>query len=254
MVLNCAAIQPTIAETELFGHERGAFTDAAAARPGLIESANGGTVFLDEIGELSPSIQAKLLRVLDTRQVMRVGSTRERAIDFRLVAATHRDLRDDVRTGRFREDLFFRLNGVVLSVPALRRRPRELPILARMFLTQACSRVGRPAMTIHPDALAELAAFSWPGNVRQLKNVMSAAAAMHPDDELQAEHLAPWLREHVPAREFRPVAEELRELEAMRMREALAATNGNSTRAAALIGMPVRTFFAKAKQYKLRDE
>jgi two-component system, NtrC family, response regulator AtoC len=259
--LNCAALHEHLVESELFGHERGAFSGAVSTKPGLIEAASGSTLFLDEIGELAPAIQAKLLRVLETHRVTRVGDVHERAVDVRIVAATNRDLEADVVSGRFRRDLFFRLSAATLYLPPLRQRTTELPHLAAAFLDEACRENGRSAMRISDGAMALLLAHAWPGNIRELKNLMQYLAAALPVDVLVAEHiseriggsrqipLAPATPSDLPR--FRPLADELRELEIRRMREALDATSGNQTRAAGLLAMPIRTFFEKAKLYGL---
>jgi len=259
VAVNCAAIPETLLESELFGYERGAFSGAVAAKAGLFEAASGGTLFLDEIGDLPLSVQGKLLRVLETRRVTRIGDIREREVDVRLVAATNRDLQDEVVRGRFRKDLYYRLSGGTLVVPPLRERMNELPLLAQALLSDARARAGTRPMSLAPEAIAELSRHAWPGNVRELKNVMEYLAAAHPETTLGAAHVAarlelraapanPWPRAHG---EFQPIADELRELETRRMREALEATGWNQTRAAELIAMPVRTFFAKVKQYGL---
>jgi len=259
--LNCAALHEHLVESELFGHERGAFSGAISTKPGLIESASGSTLFLDEIGELAPAIQAKLLRVIETHRVTRVGDVHERAVDVRIVAATNRDLEADVVAGRFRRDLFFRLSAATLYLPPLRQRTIELPFLATAFLEDACRENGRSPMRISDDAMAALLAHPWPGNIRELKNLMQYLAAALPVDVLLAEHIyerlgvprtiaAPASASRDP-QQFRPLADEIRELEITRMREALDATSGNQTRAASLLAMPIRTFFEKAKQYGL---
>src|SRR5262249_34590819 len=175
--LNCAALHDTLVESELFGYEKGAFAGAKAAKAGLIESASGSTLFLDEVGELAPALQTKLLRVLESNRVTRVGDVREREVDIRFVAATNRDLEADVTEGRFRRDLFFRLSAATLHLPPLRERPRELALLATAFLDDACRHAGRTAMRISDEAMAVLLAHSWPGNVRELKNLMQYVAA-----------------------------------------------------------------------------
>ena len=262
--LNCAALHEMLVESELFGHEKGAFSGAIATKAGLIEAASGSTLFLDEIGELAPAIQAKLLRVLETHRVTRVGDVREREVDVRIVAATNRDLEADVVTGRFRRDLFFRLSAATLYLPPLRQRPHELPLLATAFLDEACRHNGRSIMRISDGAMSVMLAHSWPGNIRELKNLMQYVAAAFAVDVLLAEHvserlgrvrpvLSPRTEPAAPADppRFRPIADELRELEITRIREALEATGGNQTRAASLLAMPVRTFFGKAKLYGL---
>jgi two-component system, NtrC family, response regulator AtoC len=264
MSLNCAALHEMLVESELFGHEKGAFSGAIATKAGLIETASGSTLFLDEIGELAPAIQAKLLRVLESNRVIRVGDVREREVDVRIVAATNRDLEADVVAGRFRRDLYFRLSAATLHVPPLRQRQRELPLLAAAFLEEACQQNGRSRMRISDGAMAALLAYAWPGNVRELKNLMHYVSAALPVEVLLPEHLGDHFGRRLPAspppldastptdaRRFRPIADEVRELEITRIREALEATGGNQTRAAALLAMPVRTFFEKAKQYGL---
>jgi DNA-binding NtrC family response regulator len=275
LTLNCAALTETLLESELFGHEKGAFTGAAASKPGLLETAGGGTVLLDEIGELPLTAQAKLLRVLETKRVIRLGDVREREIDIRIVAATNRNLQEEVAAGRFRQDLFFRLGGATVWLPPVRDRKRELPLLSQTFLREACAALNRPAMSLSPGAMQVIATYRWPGNVRELKNVMEYAAAT-----VAEQTVLPWHLENIggpqgmggrppqapahgdaadptgplgqaPAPSFRPIDDELREFEKGRMAAALQSTNGNQTRAAELIGMPLRTFVAKMKQYGL---
>jgi two-component system response regulator AtoC len=275
--VNCAALPETLAESMLFGHERGAFSGAVTAQPGYFEAAAGGTLFLDEIGELPLTVQAKLLRALDGHPITRVGGTQARSFDVRVVAATNRDLRAQVAAGQFREDLFFRLCGVVVRIPPLRERPRELPVLARELLVASCVREQRPVPELSGATLALLANHPWPGNVRELRHVMDFVATTVDGDEVQPWHLPPSLagldepaasapapeRRTAPAssmtaelsapRQFRPIADELRELERRRMRQALAAAGGNQTRAAELLRMPRRTFVAKMREYGLHE-
>jgi two-component system, NtrC family, response regulator AtoC len=273
VAVNCAAIAENLVESELFGHEKGAFTGAVATKPGLLEAAAGGTVFLDEIGELPLNVQAKLLRVLETRTVTRIGDHRERPIDIRIVAATNRNLTEEVKANRFRQDLFFRLSGATIWLPPLRNRRRELPILAQTFLAEAAARAGRAPMTISNEAMQRMLSYAWPGNVRELRNVMDYVAAACPDPVLAPAHLAsridladvpveaddrtatiaPPARDAAGKLRFRPIDEEIRELERNRMALALTVTGGNQTRAAELIAMPLRTFQAKVRQYQLRS-
>lgn len=187
--LNCAALSESLLESELFGHEKGAYTGAHQTKAGLLEAADGGTVFLDEIGELTSTLQVKLLRVLEERAVWRVGSTRARPIDVRFVTATNRDLRREVTRERFRKDLYFRINGVTLQIPPLRQRKEEIEPLARFFLQQACERLGRPVPPFTSESRAHLLAYSWWGNVRELKNAMERASFLCNDGPILIEHL-----------------------------------------------------------------
>jgi DNA-binding NtrC family response regulator len=286
--VNCAAIPETLAESELFGHARGAFSGAVTARVGQIEAASGGTLFLDEIGELTLPVQAKLLRVLETGELTRVGEVAPRAIDLRVVAATNRDLDTEVEAGRFRRDLMFRLGAARLTLPPLRDRPRDLSLLIRELLARACERVGRRKLPLSVAATYALFLHDWPGNVRELKNTIDYAVTAAPDDatELEIWHLpaplaavaraqdADRLDQDISAvglvvppgdtaaapappsgpRAFRPIADEVRELERARMVEALRATDGVQNRAAELIEMPLRTFATKLKRYAIEAD
>ena len=271
--LNCAAIPEALFESELFGHERGAFTGAVAARRGHFEAADGGTLFLDEIGDLPVPIQAKLLRLLETRSFTRLGETKERSADVRFLAATHRDLAAEVAAGRFREDLLFRLSAARVALPPLRDRRRELPLLARALLAEACGRLGKPVLELSPLCLRRLLEHRWPGNVRELRNAMDYVATTVTDGAVEPWHLPEYVDPPPPAPEgggdearepaanpqasspsFRPVDEEVRELERTRMLQALKASGGQRRAAAELIGMPRRTFATKLKLYGLAGE
>jgi DNA-binding NtrC family response regulator len=267
--LNCAAVPETLLESELFGYEKGAFSDAKTNKPGLFEEAEGGTLFLDEIGEMSAPLQAKLLRVVEDRRVRRVGATVEKQINVRIVAATHQDLKVAVDEGRFREDLFYRLGAVVLRVPPLRERTREIILLAERFATEACDGAGRLPAVITPEVGQLLVAYHWPGNIRELRNVIHAAVMMCDGEAIEPRHLPPLtpnvydtveattLPAPEPAADLAETAtkpkrarrltleDELRNLERARIVEALEESGGNQTKASELLGMPRRTLVSK---------
>jgi DNA-binding NtrC family response regulator len=272
VAINCAALPDGLAESELFGHVRGAFSGAIADKPGLLETAAGGTVFLDEIGDLSLSIQSKLLRVLETRAVTRLGAVQERKIDVRVVAASHRRIDLGAKEGWFREDLYYRLNVAFLSLPPLRARPRELARLAERFVNQARRALGHPPVAITPAALQRLMNHSWPGNIRELKNMMEYLAVTHRGGPIDldvvaavlensgatvaresAAELAAALALAPPPAPSTPVslAESNREHERARLQAALDLTGGNKTKAAKLLGVPLRTFMTKVKKHGL---
>jgi DNA-binding NtrC family response regulator len=186
VAINCGALSETLLESELFGHEKGAFTGAAQAKPGLLETAPRGTVLLDEIGDLPTGLQVKLLRVLETREVYRVGGLKPVPLDVRFLAATHRDLLTDVAEGRFRRDLYYRVNGVTLRLPPLRERRAAIPALARRFLAEAAAAAGRPPPRLGVEAAGLLARHEWPGNVRELRAVVERAVLMTSGDEIGA--------------------------------------------------------------------
>jgi DNA-binding NtrC family response regulator len=259
--LNCSAIPEQLLESELYGHERGAFTDAKRFKKGLFELADRGTLFLDEIGEMAPQLQAKLLRVLETRTFRRVGGGADITVDVRVVAATHRDLAKLVSEGRFREDLYFRLNVVPVHVPALRERVADIPPLAEHFVARFCRELGRPTARLHPAALERLQGYRWPGNVRELRNVIERVLLLEADDEIRPEHLPPEMSGHAalaggaaidpfPAGAVRPLAE----LEKMAIEHALRVCEGNKTRAASLLGIARQTLRTKLKEYAIADD
>jgi two-component system response regulator PilR (NtrC family) len=246
--VNCAAIAEGVLESELFGHVKGAFTGATSDRPGLLVSAGEGTVLLDEIGELPLGTQVKLLRVLQERRVKPVGSSLEVPFEARLLAATNRHLEDDVRSGRFRQDLLFRLNVITVEVPALRERRDDIPALAEFFLAQARMELGRPGLSMGDDFLGTLQQYAFPGNVRQLQNVIQRAATLAEGDVLQVEDLPGAVRGRespVPAGiALVPgfsLERHLDELENAYLTQALRAAGGIKVRAAELLGLSFRS-------------
>jgi len=250
--INIAAIPDNLLESELFGHERGAFSGALAAKPGLFELADGGTVFLDEIGEIKLDLQAKLLRVLEDNRVRRVGGVKDTIIDVRVVSASHRDLRQEAEAGRFREDLFYRLNGVAIRMPPLRERRSEILLLAKQFAARACRAAGLRPVPIGRAAAEMLQRYDWPGNIRELKQAVEQAALMCHGDELEPDDLPFEVRSETAAGDADSSASirlsldaELRALERRRIGEALAETGGNQTQAAKLLGIPRRTLVSK---------
>jgi transcriptional regulator with PAS, ATPase and Fis domain len=246
--VDCGALPEGIAEGELFGHERGAFTGAHRASPGLFRSANGGTLFLDEVGELSLVLQAKLLRALQQREVRPLGATAALAVDVRIVAATNRDLAADVRSGRFRADLFYRLRVVALSIPPLRERPEDIPALASRFLALA-SRGGR-IQGFEPEVLEALAAHPWDGNVRELQNAIEAAAALARGPLIGLADLRLGdARPSRPAPRDLPLA--LSAWEAACLREVMSHAGGDVRRAARILGIGRSTLYRKLSQHGL---
>jgi transcriptional regulator with GAF, ATPase, and Fis domain len=263
--LHCAALPENLLESELFGYERGAFTGATAQKPGLLESAERGTVLLDEIGELPLNLQAKLLRALESREVLRLGALKPRPIDVRFIAATHRDLEVLVLMGSFRADLLYRLNGITIVVPPLRVRAGEIPDLARTFVAEACARAGKPLSSIAPDALALLSSYRWPGNVRELRNVVERAALLSSGSAIQVQHVSfGKTGVHLPPPAPMPPSPSVApppldtvapggggdgsDEERERILAALAQTAGNQTEAAKLLGLTRRMLIYRLDQ------
>jgi two-component system, NtrC family, response regulator AtoC len=257
LAINCGAIPSDILESELFGHERGAFTGAVSRKIGKFELAHRGTLFLDEISELYPELQVKLLRVLEERQVMRVGGSELIDVDFRLIAATNRDLEREVSEGRFREDLYYRLKVVTLRIPPLRERPGDIQQLAEHFLDQFCQEHGKVVKRLSPEALELLSRFPWPGNVRELRNVMESVVVFHQGEVVQPADLPVEVRESsalaAPGAPVQPAAGEPRtmaDIERQAILETLARTGGHRARAADVLGIGLRTLQRKLKEYK----
>jgi len=257
VAVNCAAIPENLLESELFGHAKGAFTGADRARRGLFVEADGGTLFLDEIGELPVPLQAKLLRVLQEEEVRPVGESKPRRVDVRVLAATARDLEREVAAGRFREDLFYRLNVLRILVPPLRERRADIPLLADHFLARFREALGKPVRTLTDEALEKLVAYRWPGNVRELENVIERAVILSAGPRLGPSDLPP----NVAAHGTEPAGDEdegdlslrraRRAVEIELIRRALEATGGNRTHAARRLGISHRALLYKLKEYGL---
>lgn len=250
VALNCAAIPETLLESELFGHEKGAFTGATQARQGKFELASGGTIFLDEIGELPLALQSKFLRVLQERVFERVGGSRELRTDVRVIAATNRDLGEEVRERRFREDLYYRLNVFPLQLPALRDRRDGLPMLVRYLLQRAAVQTGRDLPEIEPQALEALYGYGWPGNIRELQNVIERAVILC-KGMITVEDLPDALRQSSVAGDASRECGSLRERERSVILEALTSCNNNRRLAAEKLGISKRTLQYRLKEYGL---
>ena len=260
--VNCVALSDELIESTLFGHERGAFTGAVARKTGRFEAANSGTAFLDEIGDISPRLQAKLLHFLETGEFERVGGTRTLSVDCRIVAATNRDLEAAVRDGGFREDLLYRLNVIGLEVPPLRDRGKDISALAEFFLSRFASELKRPDLQISPETHAIMLAYCWPGNVRQMKNAMERMVVMAPGNLLTPDLLPPEvLRGEDPAAPpifdhdgLLPLREAEQAFRKQHLRRALAMTDGNQTKAAELLGIQRSSLNRQMKELCLREE
>ena len=257
VVVDCAALQESLLQSELFGHERGAFTGADKAKPGLFEVAHGGSIFLDEIGEISQATQVNLLRVLDTSVFRHVGGTSEIRVDVRVLAATNRDLRAMVHKGLFREDLFYRMSTITVEIPPLRKRGGDIELLARRFVEMLNQRYGT-AKRLGGTAMDALCAYSWPGNVRELLHAVEAAAVVCEGEEIREEHLPPAVRSGAtPAAAAAPPEPAgaplptLVELEAMHIRRVLEASRGHRGNAARILGISERNLYRKLKEYRL---
>ena len=247
VAVNCAALPESILESELFGHERGSFTGASATKRGLFEEANGGTLFLDEIGEISPKMQVQLLRVLQEGEIRRIGASETIKVDVRVVAATNRDLKTELQSGRFREDLFFRLQVVTVRVPPLRDRKADIPLLVRHLLVRHGARLGRPIPRVAPDVLTELEAYGFPGNVRELSHVVERAMLLAREGVITRNDLPPEVTRTKEAggsqNDGAIVADwpTLSVLERRYIDRVLSRTGGNKTRAAEVLGVDRRT-------------
>jgi len=259
VAINCGAIPENLLESELFGHKKGAFTDANADRRGLFEEATGGTLFLDEIGELPLSLQVKLLRVLQEEHIRRLGDTKDVKVDVRIIAATHRDLTADVKAGRFREDLFYRIHVLSIHIPPLRSRREDVSLLIDHFVTRNNARLGTSIRGVSTESRKLLLEYSWPGNVRELENTIERAMVLAEADVLQLADLPERIRDaldpvqvHLASGEL-SVKKTTAAIEQILIRRALVKTKGNRTRAADLLEISHRALLYKIKDYKITD-
>jgi DNA-binding NtrC family response regulator len=260
VAVNCSALAEGLLESELFGHVKGAFTGANSARPGLFREADKGTLFLDEIGDISPGLQARLLRVLQEHEIVPVGSEAPVKVDVRVLAATHRDLPALVRDGRFREDLYYRLNVVTLMLPPLRERPQDIPLLLDHFLRSLAARHGRGRVAIDPEAQLRLLGYSWPGNIRELQNVLERAMLLAEQDVIGPEHLPAEVRPAsqppaIPASPSQPdqpwPLRSLEDLEREHVQRVLAEVRGSREVAAQVLGISRRTLTRMIQRWNL---
>ena len=258
--INCGALPDELLESELFGHMKGSFTGAVMTKKGLFEVAHSGTIFLDEIGETTPAMQIKLLRVLQERVIRRVGGTEEIPVEVRVITATNQDLEKMVREKTFREDLFYRINVIPIRMPALREKPEDIPALAEHFLEKYKTSMGKSLHGISEEAMERLEGYHWPGNVRELENVIERAVALEPGHVIQAESLPRDLRGGAGGRGEQDVVlrdsgidleNHLEDLRRRYMAEAMERAHGVQTRAAELLGMTFRSFRYFAKKYGL---
>ena len=269
VAINCAAIPETLLETELFGHEKGAFTGAAMRKPGKFELAHRGTLFLDEIGDLPLTLQPKILRALEEKRFERVGGTSPLQVDVRVVAATNRNLRAAVAARQYREDLYFRLSVFPITIPPLRERSADIPMLAKYFLDRFCRDLNKKPLTLAPSAVQELLAYAWPGNVRELQNCIERAVILTEGDTIHARHLSlsfsqspvaaatidedasPWAQVDLSGTLADVARRALSEVERRKIEQALAEAGGNRGTAAEVLQVSYKTFTAKLKEYNL---
>jgi len=258
IVVNCSAIPDTLLESELFGYEKGAFTDATRLKHGLLEVANGGTLFLDEVSEISPSVQSKLLRVVETGDFRRLGSNQEIQVDLRIICATNKDLYEEVASRRFREDLYYRLSVVTITVPPLRERPDDIPLLVNFFLDNL--RIsGKGKKTISTEVLEMLKDYDWPGNIRELRNVIERVIILSERNRIEVADLPPFIQKYKTAKQLFLMPPEdryltLEEMEKMYIEKVLEYCHGHRTRAAEILGITRHTLYNKLKHFGIGDK
>ncbi|MDH4038320.1 MAG: sigma-54 dependent transcriptional regulator [Candidatus Krumholzibacteria bacterium] len=259
MEINCASVPETLLESELFGYEKGAFTDAKTRKKGLVELAEGGTLFLDEIGEMGITLQSRLLRVLENKTFRRVGGVKDMTVNTRIISATNRDLQEAIKDKLFREDLYYRLKVIPLHIPSLRERREDIPLLVNHFIERFNRELGKQVAPAGPDVMGLLVAYEWPGNVRELRNVIERAMLLEAQDALLTSHLPPEIRgkaggEIPSVRSSASIAEAffpmtLRDVERIQIERTLEQTNGNKSRAAAILGISRQTLREKLKSF-----
>jgi DNA-binding NtrC family response regulator len=256
VTINCAALPETLLESELFGHKKGSFTGAIKDKEGLFSVAGGGTFFLDEVGNTSLSIQVKLLRVLEDKKITPVGDTKPVDVDVRLIAATNADLEEDVKAGRFRKDLFYRLNVIPVHIPPLRERREDIPLLVDYFITRYCARVKAGNKKISDAAMRILVAYPWPGNVRELENTIERAVLLSRSDTLDAVDFPERLHQPEPialVKETEPATPTLESIEKAYIQYVITQTDGKKAEAARILGIDASTLYRKIERYKLKD-
>lgn len=249
--LNCGALTPTLLESELFGHERGAFTDAHRQKVGRFEVADGGTLFLDEISETTSEFQVKLLRVLQEQEFERVGGVETIKVDVRVITATNQNLKERMEKGQFREDLYYRLNVIQINVPPLRERPEDIPLMVDTFLKEFCEENNKPLLKIHPQTMTLLQNYDWPGNVRQLRNVIEGMVVMSKSDEITPESLPEEIRQSEKRDQIirLRIGESLSRAEKKIIESTLSATDGNRAKTARILGIGRKTLYRKLEEY-----
>jgi DNA-binding NtrC family response regulator len=256
VIVNCASIPDALLESELFGHEKGAFTDAYAMKQGLVEVANGGSLFLDEVGDISPMVQPKLLRFLETGEFRRVGGTNAMKVDVRIVSATNKDLQKEVEAGRFREDLLYRLNVVTIRIPPLKERKEDLPLLIEYFLKKKMK--GKALKRLSDEALHVMMQYDWPGNVRELEHVIEGAVILSHDDLITAKDITLTASAEMQKAKPAPLAPEgadiisLEEMEKIHIERALRQNNYNRSKTSELLGITPKTLYLKVKKYRIK--
>lgn len=256
LAVNCGALPETLAESELFGHKSGAFTGAIRDRIGLFEQANGGTIFLDEIGDVPQSIQVKILRVLQEKEILRIGESKTRKVDVRIIAATNRDIEQEIAQGRFRDDLYYRLNVIEIKVPSLRDRKMDILPLSRYFVKRVSKKLKIPELKLDPSCFTYLLSYPWPGNVRELENALERSAVVSRDGVIFPEHLPPNIvnPDALSTRIVDPLKCSLEQMEEDHIKNVLKLVSGNRTRAAKILGIGHATLWRKLKSYGMEED